>query len=62
MAGKVYKKATDPTYKEGRKEKSVPKFLEFFEKTKKGELSVSESCRLLGISRSKWYKLCREAS
>jgi DNA invertase Pin-like site-specific DNA recombinase len=62
MAGKVYKKANDPTYKEGRKEKSVPQFREFFEKTKKGEMTVIECCAELGISRSKWYKMCRDAS
>lgn len=58
--GKAEKKANDPTYKEGRKTIEVPKFAEFFEKTKKGEVSVLESCKALGISRSKWYSLCRE--
>ena len=60
-AGKEYKKANDPTYKEGRKEKSVPVFSEFFEKTKKGEMTVVECCTKLGISRSKWYKMCKGA-
>lgn len=45
---------------EGRPVIEVPEFSKFFEKTKKGELSVSESCRQLGISRSKWYSLCKE--
>jgi DNA invertase Pin-like site-specific DNA recombinase len=44
---------------EGRPTLEVPEFPKFFEKTKNGELSVSESCRLLGISRSKWYSLCK---
>lgn len=45
---------------EGRKTIEVPEFPKFFEKTKKGELSVIESCKALGISRSKWYSLCKE--
>ena len=44
---------------EGRPVLAVPEFQKFFEKTKNGELSVSESCRQLGISRSKWYSLCK---
>ena len=45
---------------EGRPVIEVPDFTKFFEKTKHGELSVAESCRQLGISRSKWYSLCKE--
>jgi DNA invertase Pin-like site-specific DNA recombinase len=45
---------------EGRKVIEVPEFSKYFAKTKKGQLSVSESCRQLGISRSKWYSLCKE--
>jgi DNA invertase Pin-like site-specific DNA recombinase len=44
---------------EGRPVIEVPEFTKFFKKTKNGELSVSESCRQLGISRSKWYSLCK---
>ena len=39
--------------------KDIKGFAEFFEKTKKGEISVSESCKLLGISRTHWYRLCK---
>lgn len=59
--GKAEKKATDPHYKEGRKELLVPDFEKFFEKTKNGQMTVSDSCKELGISRSKWYSLCRGA-
>lgn len=45
---------------EGRPALEVPEFPKFFEKTKNGELSVAESCRQLGISRSKWYSLCKD--
>lgn len=44
----------------GNPGKDLKEFPKFFEKTKKGELSVAESCRQLGISRTHWYRLCRE--
>ena len=55
--GKAEKRATDPNYKEGRKTLDVPEFEKYFAKSKKGELTVVECCKALGISRSKWYKL-----
>ena len=45
----------------GNPGKDLRRFAEFFEKTKKGELSVSESCKELGISRTHWYRLCKGA-
>ena len=45
----------------GRPVTEVVDFPKFFEKTKKGELTVSESCRQLGISRTQWYRLCKGA-
>jgi DNA invertase Pin-like site-specific DNA recombinase len=51
----------NPDYKEGRKKIEVPKFHEFFEKTKNGEMTVVECCRELGITRAKWYRLCKGA-
>lgn len=45
----------------GRPVNEYPDFPKFLEKTKKGELSVSESCRQLGISRTQWYRLCKGA-
>ena len=45
----------------GNPGKDLNEFPKFFEKTKKGELSVSESCRQLGISRTHWYRLCKGA-
>ena len=44
----------------GNPGKNLKEFPNFFEKTKNGELSVSESCRQLGISRTQWYRLCKE--
>ena len=45
----------------GNPGKDLKNFPEFFKKTKNGELSVSESCRQLGISRTHWYRLCKGA-
>ena len=45
----------------GNPGKDLSEFPKFFEKNKKGELSVSESCRQLGISRAHWYRLCKGA-
>ena len=47
---------------EGRPTIEVPDFEKYFSKNKKGEISVVDCCRELGISRSKWYRLCKEAS
>lgn len=49
-----------PGYKEGRPYLEVPDFSKFLQKTKKGELTVTEACRELGISRSKWYQLKKD--
>ena len=45
----------------GRPVTEIVDFPKFLEKTKKGELSVAESCRQLGISRTQWYRLCKGA-
>ena len=45
----------------GRPTTEIVGFPKFLEKTKKGEISVSESCRQLGISRTQWYRLCKGA-
>lgn len=57
-AGKAVAKACNPGWREGRKEKAVDEELviELRRKNKKGELSVSECCGMLGISRGTWYR------
>lgn len=45
----------------GNPGKDLKDFQLYFEKTKKGELSVLESCHQLGISRTHWYRLCKGA-
>ena len=57
--GKAEKRATDPNYKEGRKTIEVPDFEKYLAKTKKGEMTVVDCCAILGISRAKWYSLCK---
>ena len=41
---------------------SEVEFFKFLEKTKRGELSVSECCQRLGISRTTWYNRVAEVS
>ena len=50
-AGREYKRANDPEYKEGRPTLDSEKFPE----KEKGQ-SVSEYCKMYGISRSSYYK------
>lgn len=45
----------------GNQTKDVPMFDKYFDRVKDGEMTVIECCRELGISRSKWYRLCKEA-
>ena len=45
----------------GNPGKDLLQFSDYLEKTKKGELTISESCRQLGISRTHWYRLCKGA-
>lgn len=44
-------------YKEGRKPIEVPEYGVYAEMVSNGELSVTEACKELGISRSKWYRM-----
>jgi DNA invertase Pin-like site-specific DNA recombinase len=43
----------------GREKVDIPDFGIFREKVSCGELSVVESCKQLGISRTQWYRLCK---
>ncbi len=48
-------------YREGRPPANVPRFREFFKKQQQGLITVKEAAQELGISRSTWYKLAKEA-
>ena len=60
--GKAILKENDPTWRDGRKKKDHPDFQNFLKKQKDGEISVSECCKQLGISRATWYNKVREVS
>lgn len=59
--GKALAKATNPDYKEGRKALEIPEDFEWYKlAVGTGEITVTKACEELGISRSTWYKWCRE--
>lgn len=47
--------------KYGRPKIAVPNFPEIYKKTLNGEITVAEAYRQLGITKAKWYRLCKEA-
>ena len=49
----------NPDFKEGRKTIEVPDFPKYFAKNKKGEMTVVDCCFALGITKAKWYRLCK---
>lgn len=51
-----------PGYKDGRRKIEVPLFAEYFDEVQSGELMAVEAMQALNISKSKWYRLCGEAS
>lgn len=60
--GKAVARANDPDWREGRKVKEVPDFQKFLEKQKDGQMTVTDCCRVLGISRTTWYNRVREVA
>ena len=61
--GKAIAKAKNPEWREGRKAIEVDKAAleKFREAQKRGNMTVAECCRELGIGRSTWYNLCKRA-
>jgi len=59
--GKAIAKSNDPSWHEGRKtiEVDEQEFQFFREKQKRGEMTVSECCKALGIGRTTWYNRAR---
>lgn len=47
-------------FTEGRPRIDLPMFDDFYDKQKKGEITVGECCKQMGISRSVWYSRIRE--
>ena len=58
--GKMVCRENNPAWREGRKELDIPDFEKFFEKQKRGEISVKDCCKALKISRSTWYNRVSE--
>ena len=46
----------------GREPIEIPDFAKYLEKTKSGEMTVTECCKELGIGRTTWYKKLAEVS
>lgn len=59
--GKEICRETKPDWREGRKPVETPDFEKFLKKQKDGELTVTECCNELGISRRTWYNRVSEA-
>ena len=61
--GKAIARANNPEYRDGRKEKEIDEkvFAELRAKNKKGDIGVSECCKILGISRGTWYNRLKGA-
>ena len=59
--GKAIAKSNDPSWRSGRKTIEVDEheFQIFREKQKRGEMTVSECCKALGIGRTTWYNRAR---
>ena len=53
--GKEICRENNPEWREGRKVLDVPDFEKFLKKQKEGELTITECCKELGISRGTWY-------
>lgn len=53
--GKAICRETKPEWRDGRKQVELPDFQKFLKKQKDGEMTVSECCSELGISRRTWY-------
>lgn len=49
-------------YREGRPKKPVENFEKVLEKRKTGEISVKSACQELNISKTQWYRLCKQTA
>lgn len=59
--GKAYKREHNPSWREGRKPVQIDpeQFEKISQKQKDGQMTVSECCKELGISRTTWYDLMK---
>ena len=49
-------------FKEGRPKKPVENFEKVHKKQKTGEITVKSACRELNISKTQWYRLCKQSA
>lgn len=61
MAGRAYKKATDPNYREGRKPKEYDEVLfnELRTRVSNGEITARNAAKMLGVGKSTWYEIIK---
>ena len=61
MAGRAYKKATDPNYREGRKPKEYNEtlFNELRVRVSNGEITARNAAKMLGVGKSTWYEIIK---
>ena len=63
MEGKEICRENNPHWREGRPTIEMDdRFEKFLKKQKDGEISVTECCKQLGISRATWYNKVKEVS
>ena len=58
--GKAICRENDSDWREGRKQVETPDFEKFLKKQKDGEMTVTECCKALNISRRTWYNRVSE--
>ncbi len=46
----------------GRKEKRPENFAEVYERQQRGEIKLAEALKMVGVGRTRWYELAREAT
>lgn len=63
-AGKAIARANNPDWREGRRKKEIKEddVTKYREKIKKGEMTVTDCCKALGISRTLWYSRMKEVA
>lgn len=61
MAGRAYKKATDPDYREGRKPKEYDEVLfnELRVRVSNGEITARNAAKMLGVGKTTWYEIIK---
>lgn len=61
-AGRAFKRATDPNYREGRKPKGYNEdlFADLHTRVCNGEITARNAAKMLGVGKSKWYEIVKD--